>query len=154
MTPKGAFLTMETMIAKSGFDSKFWGQYNAAKYGMPHLRAGGAIALFSGFVAHRPQKNLAVMTSVNSAVEGLGRALAIELAPTRVNVVAPGIIDTPRYANMSAEDREAMFDELSKKIPVGHVGQAAEVAEIVLLLLQNTFMTGQTFTVDGEHVLV
>lgn len=153
MTPKGPFLTMDTHIAKSGFDSKFWGQYYAAKYGMPYLREGGAIALFSGFVSHKPQKNLVVMASVNSAVEGLGRALAIELAPIRVNVVAPGMIDTPRYASMSEHDRQTMFEQLANKLPVGRVGNAEDVAKAVLLMLTNTFMTGQTIFVDGGHVL-
>ncbi len=151
--PKGAFLTMDTAIAKTGFESKFWGQYYAAKYGTPHMRTGGAMVFFSGFVSQKPQKNLVVMASVNSAVEGLGRALAIELAPIRVNVVAPGMIDTPRYASMSASDKQLMFEQLAKKLPVGHVGQAHEVAEVVLLLLKNTFMTGQTVFVDGGYLL-
>ena len=151
--PKGPFLSMETDAAKNGFDSKFWGQYYAAKYGTPHIRSGGAIVFFSGFVSQKPQKNLVVMASVNSAVEGLGRALAIELSPIRVNVVAPGIIDTPRYASMTEMDRQTMFEQLAKKLPVGHVGQANEVAEAVLFLLQNTFMTGQTVFVDGGHLL-
>ncbi|MBA3660744.1 MAG: SDR family oxidoreductase [Gammaproteobacteria bacterium] len=154
MVPKGSFLTMETIRAKSGFNSKYWGQYYAAKYGTPHIRRGGAIVLFSGMVSQKPQKNLVVMASVNSAVEGLGRALAIELAPIRVNVVAPGIIDTPRYKTMPEDDRQAMFNQLSEKIPVGHIGQANEVAEVVLLLLNNTFMTGQTIFVDGGHLLI
>lgn len=154
MTPKGPFLTMETNVAKSGFDSKFWGQYYAAKYGAPHIREGGSIVLFSGFVSQKPQKNLVVMASVNSAVEGLGRALAIELAPIRVNVIAPGIIDTPRYAGMSENDRKNMFDQLAAKLPVGHVGQAHEVAEAVLLLLKNTFISGQTIYVEGGHLLI
>ena len=151
--PKGSFLTMDVNTAKNGFDSKFWGQYHAAKYGTPNIRVGGAIVFFSGFVSQKPQKNLVVMASVNSAVEGLGRALAIELAPIRVNVIAPGIIDTPRYASMLEHDREVMFEQLAKKLPVGHVGQANEVAEAVLLLLKNTFMTGQTVFVDGGHLL-
>ncbi len=154
MVPKGPFLTMETNIAKNGFDSKFWGQYYAAKYGTSRIRSGGGIVLFSGFVSQKPQKNLVVMASANSAIEGLGRALAIELSPIRVNVIAPGIIDTPRYAGMSEHDRQEMFDQLAAKLPVGHVGQANEVAETVLLLLQNTFMTGQTIFVDGGHLLI
>jgi NAD(P)-dependent dehydrogenase (short-subunit alcohol dehydrogenase family) len=153
MTPKGAFLTMETSVAKSGFDSKFWGQYYAAKYGTPQIRKGGSIVFFSGFVSHKPQKNLVVMAAVNSAVEGLGRALAIELAPIRVNVVAPGMIDTPRYAGMPEQERKNMFDQLAKKLPVGQIGQAGDVAESVLLLLKNSFITGQTIFVDGGHLL-
>lgn len=126
---------------------------SAAKYGTPHIRQGGSIVLFSGFVSQKPQKNLVVMASVNSAVEGLGRALAVELAPIRVNVIAPGIIDTPRYAGMSDHDRKVMFDQLAAKLPVGHVGQANEIADSVLLLLKNTLMTGQTIYVDGGHLL-
>ena len=151
--PKGPFLTMDTVIAREGFDSKFWGQYNAAKYAAPLIRKNGAIILFSGIISQKPQKNLVVMSSVNNAVEGLGRALTVELAPIRVNVVAPGIIDTPRYAGMSAADRQTMFDQLANKLPVGHVGQPEELAEAVLFLMTNTFMTGQTVFVDSGHLL-
>src|SRR5579883_3012026 len=66
--PKGAFLTMETNTARSGFDSKFWGQYYAAKYGIPYMRSGGSIVFFSGVISQRPQSNLVVMASVNSEV--------------------------------------------------------------------------------------
>lgn len=92
------------------------------------------------------------MSSVNNAVEGLGRALAVELAPIRVNVVAPGIIDTPRYSGMDPADKQALFNQLENKLPVGHVGQPHEVAEAVLFLMTNTFMTGQTVFVDGGHL--
>ncbi len=151
--PKGPFLTMETATAREGFDSKFWGQYNAAKYAAPHIRKGGAIVFVSGFISKKPQKNLSVMSTVNCAVEGLGRALAIELAPIRVNVISPGIIDTPRYATMSSVEREAMFEQLTKKLPVGHVGKPEEVAEGILFLMTNTFMTGQTLFIEGGHLL-
>ncbi|QLH42898.1 MAG: SDR family oxidoreductase [Coxiellaceae bacterium] len=151
--PKGGFLTMDSVTAKSGFESKFWGQYNAAKYATPKIRTGGAIVFFSGVISRRPQSNLAIMASVNSAVEGLGRALAVELAPIRVNVLAPGIVDTPRYASLAENDRIAMFDSLSKKLPVGHVGKPEELAEAVLFLMTNAFTTGATFYVDGGHIL-
>jgi NAD(P)-dependent dehydrogenase (short-subunit alcohol dehydrogenase family) len=126
VVPKGPFLSTDYNTTKVGFDSKFGGQYHAAKYGVPYMKPGGAIVFFSGVVSHRPQSNLSVMAAVNSAVEGLGRALAIELAPIRVNVVAPGIIDTPRYAGMAEVDRAAMFAHLSEKLPVKHIGQSEE----------------------------
>ena len=153
VVPKGPFLSTEFKTAKVGFDSKFWGQYHAAKYAVPHMQPGGAIVFFSGVVSRRPQANLSVMAAVNSAVEGLGRALAVELAPIRVNVIAPGVIDTPRYAGMSEADRSAMFTSLAEKLPVKHVGQPQELAEAVLFLMTNTFMTGQTVFVDGGHLL-
>lgn len=152
--PKGNFLTMNTEEAKKGFESKFWGQYFAAKYAVPQMSSDGAIVFFSGVISQRPQVNLSVMASVNSAVEGLGRALAIELAPLRVNVIAPGIVDTPRYAGMMQSDRDQMFAQLKQKLPVKHVGQSHELAQAVLFLLTNTYTTGTTLYVDGGHLLV
>ncbi|HHT0593240.1 TPA: SDR family oxidoreductase [Legionella anisa] len=152
--PTGYFLTMDTAVARSGFDSKFWGQYYAAKYGAPYVRKGGALVLFAGVISRRPKKSLVVMAAVNSAVEGLGRALAIELAPLRVNVIAPGVVDTPRYAAMNPADKKEMFHRLENMLPVGHVGKPGELAETVLFLLRNEFMTGQTVFVEGGHLLV
>jgi NAD(P)-dependent dehydrogenase (short-subunit alcohol dehydrogenase family) len=152
-TPKGSFLTMDSSIAKKGFDSKFWGQYYAAKYGAPYIRKNGAIVFFSGVISQRPQPNLSVMASVNSAVEGLGRALAVELAPLRVNVIAPGFVDTPRYGTMSEADRQTMFSNLEKKLLVKHIGQSEELAEAVMFLLSNTYTTGTTMYVEGGYLL-
>jgi len=151
--PKGPFLTLETDTAKSGFDSKFWGQYYAAKYAIPQMRTDGAIVFFSGVISQRPQANLSIMAAVNSAIEGLGRALAVELAPIRINTVAPGIVDTPRYAGMPEADRQAMFASLGEKLPAGRVGQSEELAQAVIYLLTNTFTTGTTLYVDGGHLL-
>ena len=152
--PTGSFLTMDLEIARQGIESKFLGQYNAAKYGAPKIRKGGSIVLFSGVVSQRPQKNLVLMASVNSAVEGLARGLAIELSPIRVNCIAPGIVDTPRYDRMQPDAKKAMYEQLSNKLPVGHIGQPEELAQAVLMLMTNTFLTGQTLFVDGGHQLV
>jgi len=150
---KGSFLQMDSKTAKAGFDSKFWGQYNAAKYAVPHINSGGAIVFFSGVISQRPQLNSVVMATVNSAVEGLGRALAVELAPIRVNVIAPGLIETPRYANLSEADRATVFANNIVKSPIKRLGQPQEIAEAILFLMTNTFMTGQTVFVDGGHLL-
>lgn len=152
--PKGQFLTMNSETAKSGFASKFWGQYFAAKYGAPHIRRDGAIVFFSGAVGQRPQAHLSIMASVNSAVEGLGRALAVELAPLRVNVISPGYVDTPRYAGMPEVERRAFLGSLANKLLVRHVGQPQELAEAVLFLLTNTYTTGVTLQVDGGYLLI
>ncbi len=152
--PKGPFLTMDSGTAKQGFDSKFWGQYFAAKYGVPSIREEGAIVFFSGVIGQRPQANLSIMASVNSAVEGLGRALAVELAPLRVNILSPGYVDTSRYAGMPADKRKELFDSLSEKLPVRHVGKPQELAEAALFLLTNTYTTGITLQVDGGYLLI
>jgi NAD(P)-dependent dehydrogenase (short-subunit alcohol dehydrogenase family) len=144
---------MEVSHAREGFESKFWGQYSAAKYAAPLIREDGAIFFFSGIISQRPQKKLSLMAAVNSAVEGLARALALELAPIGINVVAPGIVDTPRYAGMAEADRAVMFDQLATKLPVGRVGKPEELAQAVLSLMTNTFVTGQTLFVDSGHMV-
>lgn len=149
--PKGEFLTMESAIAKTGFNSKFWGQYYAAKYAAPKIKPGGAIVFFSGVISQRPQPKLVIMTAVNSAVEGLGRALAVELAPIRVNVISPGFVDTPRYHVMPENERNAMINALASRIPLGKIGSAEELAQAVLFLMTNTYVTGTILDADGGY---
>ncbi len=81
------------------------------------------------------------------------RTLAVELEPVRVNAVAPGIVATPTWDGMAAEDREAMFDRLAGALPAGRVGVADELGEAIWLLLTNGFVTGIVLPVDGGHRL-
>ena len=81
------------------------------------------------------------------------RTLAVELAPVRVNAVSPGIIATPTWDAMAAEDREAMFERLSGSLPAGRVGTADDVAGGIWMLLTNEFVTGTVLPVDGGHRL-
>jgi NAD(P)-dependent dehydrogenase (short-subunit alcohol dehydrogenase family) len=149
----GPFLTLDTAQARGDFDSKFWGQYLAAKYGAPFIRPGGSIVFFSGIYAARPQAGVSSIAAINSGIEGLARALAVELAPIRVNVVSPGVVDTPRYAAVAAEPREAMFKAYAAAVPVKRVGRPDDVAQTVLYLMTNEFTTGSTIFVDGGFTL-
>lgn len=149
----GSCLALESAKARQSFDSKFWGQYFAAKYGAPHIRQGGSIVLFSGVLSARPMQGTAIIASVNAAVEGLGRALSLELAPIRVNVVSPGYTDTPIFAAMSESDRKAMMENIGKQLPVGRVGKPEEVAQAVLYLLSSGFSTGTTLYIDGGYAM-
>jgi NAD(P)-dependent dehydrogenase (short-subunit alcohol dehydrogenase family) len=87
-------------------------------------------------------------------MEGLTRALAVELAPIRVNIVSPGVVETPLWGDMSEADRAAMYRGVAEALPVGHVGKAAEIAEAYLYLMRQTYGTGQVLVVDGGSVLV
>lgn len=147
--PMGRFLELDAKTAKAGFDSKFWGQYNAAKYGAPKILPGGSITFFAGVWSQRPASGSSVITAINSAIEGLGRALAIELAPIRVNTVSPGITDTPIYSRMPPEQREAMFKEVAASIPAKRIGTPEDIAQAVLFLMSNGYTTGSTFYIDG-----
>jgi NAD(P)-dependent dehydrogenase (short-subunit alcohol dehydrogenase family) len=149
----GPFLSLDTQAARKGFDSKFWGQYHAAKYGAPKIRAGGSITFFAGIWSQRPIARASVVAAINSAIEGLGRALAIELAPIRVNTVSPGIVDTPLYAGMAPNKKGAMFKEAAASIPAKRVAKPEEIAQTVLYLMANSYTTGSTLYVDGGATL-
>lgn len=149
----GPFLSLDTQAARKAFDSKFWGQYHAAKYGAPKIRTGGSITFFAGVWSQRPIPRASVVAAINSAIEGLGRALAIELAPIRVNTVSPGIVDTPLYAGMSPDKREAMFKEAAASIPAKRIAKPEEIAQTVLYLMSNGYTTGSTLYVDGGATL-
>ena len=149
----GKFLELDVRDAKKAFDSKFWGQYQAAKYGAPKIREGGSITFFAGIWSQRPVFGAAPVAAINSAIEGLGRALAVELAPIRVNTVSPGIVDTPLYSGMEPGKRKAMFQGIAASIPAKRVGRPEDIAQTVLYLMANGYTTGSTLYVDGGATL-
>ncbi len=135
------------------FRSKFFGPYLCAKYAQ--MRPTGSITLFSGILSRRPGQNDVVLAGVNAAVEAMGRALARDLAPVRVNTISPGMTrGTSAYLSMPEAAREGMYSAIAGKLPVGHVGTAEDIAEATLMLMTNKFITGVTLDVDGGGVLV
>jgi NAD(P)-dependent dehydrogenase (short-subunit alcohol dehydrogenase family) len=92
--------------------------------------------------------------SICSAMEGLTRALAVELAPIRVNIVCPGVVKSPLWGKMTEADRAALYRQTADKLPVGHVGETEEIAEAYLYLMHQTYGTGQVLVVDGGAALV
>ncbi|MCC3379575.1 SDR family oxidoreductase [Paenibacillus farraposensis] len=152
-TSGGSFLQLETVQARKLFESKFWGPYYAAKYGAPKLSAQGSITLFSGVVAYKPMIGSSALGAVNAAVSNLGQTLALELAPIRVNIVSPGIIDTPSRSKMPENTRNQFYATVADKLPVKRVGHPEDVAQGVLYLIHNHFVTGTVLHVDGGHTL-
>ena len=140
--------------ARHAFELRYWAALAAVKYGNPHIRKGGSIVLTTGVAGRRPHKGWAVAASVCGTIEALTRALAVELAPIRVNAVSPGVVRTNLWQNMSADEREQLFESVGKRLPVGRVGEAHDIAQAYLFLMQEGFSTGQTVVVDGGTVLV
>ena len=110
--------------------------------GQLNIRAGGSLTLVSGFLSVRPRPNSAIVGSANGALESLSRALALELAPIRVNAVSPGVISTPMHA------REA-HGFLAGLQPMGRMGKTQEVVDAVMYLENASFVTGEILHVDG-----
>jgi len=139
--------------AESPFKSKFWGQYWSVKHALPLLSKDGSITLMSGIWSVRPPRGAAAYSACNAAIEGLGRALAVELGPIRVNVISPGTAETDLWQRVPEDHRTRAFEEFSRSVPLGRVGTADEIARAVLFLMTSTFMTGSTMYVDGGFTL-
>jgi NAD(P)-dependent dehydrogenase (short-subunit alcohol dehydrogenase family) len=150
----GTLATTDVDAARRFFTLRYWGAYCAAKYGSSSIRKGGSIVFTSGIAGQRPRAGWALGASICAAMEGLTRALAVELAPVRVNIVSPGVVRTPLWANMAEADRGALYQQETERLPVGHVGDVAEIAEAYLYLMRQSYSTGQVLVVDGGAVLV
>jgi NAD(P)-dependent dehydrogenase (short-subunit alcohol dehydrogenase family) len=140
--------------AKLSFNLRFWGAIMAAKHAAPLIRTGGSITLTTGALGQKPRKGTVVVAGMASAVDGLTRALAVELAPVRVNAVCSGTVRTNLLSSMSTADREVFFSQVGSKLLTGRVGDPKDLAEAYLYLMRGSFTTGQIIVVDGGSVLV
>lgn len=147
-------LTSNTETAHSCFNAKFWPQYNAAKYAAPFISPHGSIVLMSGAFGQRPLAGGASYAACNGAIESLGKALAIELSPVRVNVISPGTVHTPfNWEGAEQEIREQSYDAYAKMNLLGRIGLAAEAAHTTIYLMTNSYTTGSTLFPDGGYIL-
>lgn len=154
LVPGGADLLATDLGAlRSVLEVRLLGVAHVARAAQPALRAGGSLVLMSGLYAIRPGPGGALGAGAIAAVEGIARALALDLAPIRVNAVAPGLIETPLW-DRHGDGWPAQAAEYGRKLPVGRLGRAAEVAEAVVFLMTNGFVTGTTLRIDGGGDMV
>ena len=146
--------TTDLKQARRAFELRYWAALAAVKYGSKNIRKGGSIVLTTGIAGQRPSKGWVVAASVCGTVEALTRALALELAPIRVNAVSPGVVRTNLWQNMPAAEREQLFESVGNSLPVGRVGEPHDIAQAYLFLMQEGFGTGQSLVVDGGTSLV
>ena len=150
----GALAEMDLAAARRFLETRFWGAVTAAKHAAPRLRAGGSITFSSGIAGARPHAGWAMGASICAGMEGLTRALAVELAPIRINLVSPGFVRTPLWRDMPEADREALFASVGAKLPAGRVGEPGDIAAAYLFLMQAGFTTGHVLVADGGGLLV
>ena len=147
----GPFLEMDMDGYQASFD-KLWGYANVVRFGTQHLSKDGTVVLVSGAPARKTLPGQVSLGSVGGAVEALVRALAPEIAPRRINVVSPGLIDTPMVP-LGTEGRDEIYKQRSAKNLIPRAGTADEVAQGILFVVQNDFVTGTTVDVDGGWLL-
>jgi len=148
----GPFLELDLGTARRLFDVKFWGSYRIARFATPKIHPGGSFVFISGIAGTQPYPDLSCAGAINAAIESLVRSLSVELAPLRFNAISPGIIDTPAWEKMDEGERKEIFHSFARLLPAHRVGQPEDIAQGVLFLLNNSFVTGTTLTIDGGHL--
>ncbi len=147
----GPFMDMDLDGFQASF-AKLWGYTNSVRLGAGYVKDSGAIVLVSGYPARKVKTGYIAISTVGNAVEGFVRAIAAELAPKRINVVSPGLIDTPMFAHQGSEREEFLSNGTSQHL-IPRAGKPEEVAKGILFALENEFVTGTTIDVDGGALL-
>jgi NAD(P)-dependent dehydrogenase (short-subunit alcohol dehydrogenase family) len=136
---------------KAAYD-KLWGYGKVVRTGAPYLATDGAITLVSGSPARKINPAQSALSCVGASVENMVRCLAVEMAPVRVNVVSPGIVDTAMFDWMGDGKDEKMQAMTSSHL-IKRAGKSEEVAAGIIFVMQNSFVTGTTVDVDGGRIL-
>ena len=147
----GPFLQMDLDAYQASFD-KLWGYTNVVRLGTEHLSSSGCIVLVSGAPARRAKAGQVALASVGGAVEQFVKAIAPEIAPRRINVVSPGVIATPMFGPDS-DQRANMLEQATAKHLIKRAGAPEEVAQGIMFVVTNNFVTGTTIDVDGGWIL-
>lgn len=140
--------------ARKFFDLRLWGMIAAVKYSAPHLNPKGSITLTGGTGSMRPGPSWSICASVLAAVEGFMRAMAVELAPIRVNMVTAGVVKSPMWSFLPEATRESIYSSVGQSMLLKRVGEVEDVAKTFLYLLHQHWSTGQVVVIDGGSVLV
>lgn len=122
---------------------------DVARYGAGKMRPGGTLLLVGGTGGRRIRRELGVISVATAVLPPFTAALALELAPIRVNLIAAGFVDTPLSASLLGDDLEARRDELRATLPIGRVVGPADVAALAVHIMINTALTGATYDIDG-----
>jgi NAD(P)-dependent dehydrogenase (short-subunit alcohol dehydrogenase family) len=140
--------------ARRHFDERLSVVLGTALFSRGKMRPGGSLIFIGGTGGRRPGVGLAVVTTLTAALPALAANLAVELAPTRVNVIAPGFVDTPLSASLLGDQIDARREQLRETLPIRRVVGPADVAALAVQVMSNGAITGATLDVDGGQQLV
>lgn len=150
----GSFDALSQAELRTGFEAKFWNHFSLAQEILPYLSETGSLTFVSAISARAANPGTAGLSAINAAIEGLVKPLAVELKPRRVNAVSPGVVDTPWWNWLAPDSKKAAFSRFAEATPVGRVGRPEDIAQAIVFLIGNTFMTGSVIECDGGLRLV
>jgi len=145
---------MDFARARRSVDDHLWLALHVARLTADRVRAGGTLLFVGGTGARRPAVGMALASAVTAAMPALVAGLALELAPVRVNLIAPGFVDTPLSASLLGDQLDARRAQLRATLPIGRVVGPADVAALAVHVMANTALTGATYDIDGGQQLL
>jgi NAD(P)-dependent dehydrogenase (short-subunit alcohol dehydrogenase family) len=151
---RGGYQDLTGSLVNASFGTKVTGPILLAKHFAGKLAPGGSFLFMSGATALKPAPGMLAVAATNAAVDAITAGLAVELAPIRVNAIAPGTIDTGAYDALGDERKAALFQARSAANPARRIGTADDIAAAALAALTNGFLTGVSIPVDGGEHLV
>ena len=145
---------MDLGAARRAFDQRLGMTLGVALYSRDKVRARGTLLFIGGTGGRHPDVGMTIVSTLTAALPALIANLALELAPIRVNLIAPGFVDTPLSASLLGDQLEARRDELRKKLPIRRVVGPADVAALAVDIMRNEALTGGTYDIDGGQRLI
>ena len=150
----GPLLEMDSAEARQALTEHALLAIEVARHAAGKVRAGGTLLLMSGTGGRRISRGLGIASAVTAAMPPLTATLALELAPVRVNLIAPGFVDTPLSASLLGDGLEARRNQLRETLPIRRVVGPEDVAALAVHLMTNTALTGATYDIDGGQQFV
>jgi NAD(P)-dependent dehydrogenase (short-subunit alcohol dehydrogenase family) len=150
----GALDELDFAKARAGLTGHPMLMLGVAKFARGKVRDGGALIFIGGTGARRPNVGVTVAAAITAALPALAANLALEVAPLRLNLIAPGFVDTPLSARVLGEGLETRREQLRETLPIGRVVGPDDVAALAIALMANTAVTGATYDVDGGQQLL
>ncbi|MFD9663085.1 SDR family oxidoreductase [Rhodococcus sp. NPDC059968] len=139
--------------AQTFFNLRVVYAFEAVRLAVPHLRPGGSITLTSGTAAFKGGPGWLLGCAAAGAIASGARSLAVELAPLRVNAVAPGVIRSPLWSGMTEAEQQQMYADTGASLPLGRVGEVQDAAKAYIQLMDQDYATGIVSVIDGGTLL-
>jgi NAD(P)-dependent dehydrogenase (short-subunit alcohol dehydrogenase family) len=150
----GMFKDLNLSDLRKGFEGKFFSQLQTAQAALPYINNHGSITFITSISSQSKAIGTSGLGAINGAIEIMIPALAKELKPLRINGIAPGVINTTWWDFLSIEKKQEAFKNYSDTIPLGRIGEPADIAKMIFSLVDNEYVTGQIIAVDGGLSLV
>jgi NAD(P)-dependent dehydrogenase (short-subunit alcohol dehydrogenase family) len=150
----GPLLEMDSAQVRAALSDHVVVALEVARNAAGKMRPGATLLLMGGTGGRKIGRELGIASAATAALPPLTAALALELAPVRVNLIAAGFVDTPLSASLLGDGLDARREELRATLPIGRVVGPADVAALAVHLMINTAVTGATYDIDGGQQLV